>query len=428
MKTRSMRQFAGLLRARLPELRLSTIADPRDRRGRRWRLQSLLNMLVLGLMSGRKSLREVELLSEEMSVAMRRLMGVSRRVADTTLRELACRLPIDGVRASLHRLIRQARRRKALEPVGFPFHVVAMDGKATAVPCWDPLYAQKHTPEDPSQQPYGLVRTVSSTLVSAAGRPCIDAIPIRPSTNEMGAFERAFTELVSTYGDLFRVITYDAGAASEANARVVVEHAKDYVFRVRNEQQHMWRVMSELLATKMPVTESIETLNNARQVRRRLTLMRVHDHSGLRHNTLWPHARTILRIDTEEDSRGVTTLLDSRYYASSLPPEVLTNEQWLALIRAHWGVENNCHHTLDAQFREDEKPWIEMDAQGTLAIMLLRRIACSMLSLFRAVTLRSEDMRATPWKDLMRGIYNTAIAATDQAISGLRVRMTTACG
>ncbi len=33
--------------------------------------------------------------------------------------------------------------------------------------------------------PFGLVRTVTRSLVSAAGRPCIDAISIPAGTNEV---------------------------------------------------------------------------------------------------------------------------------------------------------------------------------------------------------------------------------------------------
>jgi hypothetical protein len=41
---------------------------------------------------------------------------------------------------------------------------------------------------------------------------------------------------------------------------------------------------------------------------------------------------------------------DDRMYVSSLDPGRLTAEQWLLLVRSHWGVENQCHHTLDTDF------------------------------------------------------------------------------
>jgi hypothetical protein len=74
-------------------------------------------------------------------------------------------------------VVKTAHRRKALPVVGLPFHAVALDGKATALPCWDDQYVQRHQPED--GLPYGLMRTVTAALVTALGLPCIDAIPVR---------------------------------------------------------------------------------------------------------------------------------------------------------------------------------------------------------------------------------------------------------
>jgi hypothetical protein len=49
---------------------------------------------------------------------------------------------LDGVHAVLHRAIRAAWRRKALEPVGVPFGVVALAGRATALPCINRRFIQ----------------------------------------------------------------------------------------------------------------------------------------------------------------------------------------------------------------------------------------------------------------------------------------------
>jgi hypothetical protein len=68
-----------------------------------------------------------------------------------------------------------------------------------------------------------------------------------------------------------------------------------------------------------------------------------------------------------------------------------TGEQWLSLVRHHWGVENNCHNTFDAMFHEDDKPRIELNPQGTVVMMLLRRISYTLLTLFRAKTQHSDE-------------------------------------
>ncbi|HSM91711.1 MAG TPA: ISAs1 family transposase, partial [Anaeromyxobacteraceae bacterium] len=91
----------------------------------------------------------------------------------------------------------------------------------------------------------------------------------------------------------------------------------------------------------------------------------------------------------------------------------------------HWGVESN-HHTLDTAFDEDDRPWIEADANGMLAVLLLRRIAYTLLALYRAVTLRSDGHRAMRWKTLLQKVRDVLIAATEDQLAGLRLRETAA--
>jgi hypothetical protein len=136
-------------------------------------------------------------------------------------------VPLDGLRAVLRRAVRAACRRKALAPVGLPLSVVAMDGKATSLPTLNHPLVQNDVPEE--GLPHGLVRTVTSALVSAAGRPCLDAVPIPGQTNEVGYFQAAFRRLVRSYDKLFDFVTYDAGGFSRANADAVIAAGKDYL-------------------------------------------------------------------------------------------------------------------------------------------------------------------------------------------------------
>ena len=137
----------------------------------------------------------------------------------------------------------------------------------------------------------------------------------------------------------------------------------------------------------------------------------------------WEHLRTVLRVESEQlDSNGHRIAYENRYFLSSLSLARLSAAQWLLLVRRHWGVENNCHHTLDAVFREDEHPWIESEPQGALAVLLLRRIAYNLLSLFRSVTQRSEEHRASPWRLLIAYLRHALVASTEADIEQLRTR------
>ena len=139
----------------------------------------------------------------------------------------------------------------------------------------------------------------------------------------------------------------------------------------------------------------------------------------------WDHLRTVLQVESERITPDGNDSLEQRYYISSLRYGRLSADQWLELVRRHWGVENANHWVFDAILREDDHPWIH-EPRGMLAVMVLRRIAINLLALFRCVTQRSEDKRTMPWKDLMWDFYDALVSATDAQAAGLRARNTAA--
>lgn len=192
---RMRRRMVGMLKARLPEAQLGEVEDPRDSRGKRWQLAAFLTAVVTGVAVGCKSLAAVEALTAEMSPAVRRRLGIRRRIADTTMRDALVKVEPQKLRRSLHAQTKAAHRRKALEPDGLPFGVAAMDGKGSTATAWDRKYAQKQT-HSAGLGAVGLVRAATCSLVSSKARACIDAIPIPASTNEMGHFPAAFKSLM----------------------------------------------------------------------------------------------------------------------------------------------------------------------------------------------------------------------------------------
>ena len=86
MDGRMNRRMVGLLAARVPELHLERVPDPRRAHGRKWTLRSLLGAMLVGLVAGCRSLAVAESLTDEMSSAARRALGLRRRAPDTTMR------------------------------------------------------------------------------------------------------------------------------------------------------------------------------------------------------------------------------------------------------------------------------------------------------------------------------------------------------
>ncbi len=427
MNVRMTRRVAGMLGARLAEVGFEQVADPRKSQTRvKWSLEELLTAATLGMTAGCRSLAETETLTDEMSPAMRRRLSIRGRIPDTTQRDTLVRVEPDELRSVLGRQVSQAHRRKALLPHGLPFGVVAMDGKVTAIPAWDEAYAQKQT-HSAGKGAHGAVRMYTSALISSRAVVCLDAAPIPSATNEMGHFPKMLERLVASYKGkrLFRLVATDAGACSKANAEHIVDtHGLEYLLALKSPQLELWREATRLLATRS-AKDADATSNDV--VGREMVTRRVYLTEDMVGYHDWDHLRVVLRVESERKDIATGKLIEqkaedcNRYYLCSLERNQLRDEQWLDLVRRYWGVENQCHHTWDTAFREDERPWIVTEPQGTVVLMLLRRIAYNALALFRSVTQRSEERRATPWKTLLRWVYNTLIAARSHDLDGMRM-------
>jgi len=422
---RMTRRIAGLLNARLPDAQLDAVADPRHARGKRWkRLAVLLRATVAAMLAGRHSTRETEALTDELSLPMRRLLHIGRRLPDTTLRStLIAIAPVELRRCLVHQ-VRAAHRRKALAAVALPFGQVAIDGKCTAVGSWDNAYSQRQR-HSAGPGAHGIVRTLTAALVSGRATVCLDAAPIPPATNEGGHFPTALRELVQAYGslELFRLVSADAGLCSRANAAAVRSYDLHYLFGLKQDHPTLLAEAQRVLAHRrvQSVAQTEDTVG-AHAVTRRLFLT-----TELAQYDGWAHLQTVLRVQslTHRHADGQLVCDENRYFLSSLPVDALSPAQWLCAVRRHWAVENDCHNVWDKLLREDDQPWIvagDGACQGTLNVMLLRRVAFNLLALFRNVTQRSDERRLTPWLDLARWIYNALISAQPADIRGLRQR------
>lgn len=425
--SRKTRRMAGVLSARLPEIGLEQVADARSPQGIRWRkLEPLLAAPLVAMAAGLKSFADAEKLTEEMSPAMRRKLGISRRIPDTTMRNTAVKLSPEEFREALRRQTKAAHKRKALMPDGFPFGVAALDGKYTAIDAWDDDYSQRQSGAE-GHDSYGLVRTFNCSLVSSRAKVCIDASPIPSHTNEMGHFTKVVDALVDGYKHtrLFAMVSADAGSCSEENGRHVTSCGLHYIFGLKGSQPTLQTEARALLARRTPDECDAKTVDirGRYEITRRLYMTT--EMAGFLD---WTHLQTTLRVESEmvdiETGKAVEQDEDdvNRYFISSLEGDRLTPSQWLKLVRMHWGVENNCHNTWDTAFEEDDRRWITADPKGAMNVMLLRRLAYNMLALFRSVTQRSEENRMTPWRDILRWVYNTLIGAQETDLAGLRER------
>ena len=391
---------------RAPVYQFDLITDPRDPRGQRWPLLSLLWALFYGMLAGCRTLRQVEDLTDELGPTGRR--RVPRRVPDTTLADLIPHLDAEQWRQVLHRQVRTLWRGKCLRPVKLPCGVVSIDGKGMGALDHDADgTAQKaHRAHDGSC--YWLGRTLRAVLTSAVARTALDQMPIGTKTNEMGMFKPFFSGLMAAYGggDLFEIATVDAGMTSKANAEVVAAAQKGYVMALKGTQPELYAEAKRLLdpLTAGPPCAQTEDRAQGRLIRR--SLYRTCEIAGY-HD--WTHLRQAWLVRQERIEAGGRVTVEDRYFLTNLHVGRLSGAQSLQVVRGHWGIENDCFWSLDAQFGEDSLPWVTA-GRAVEVLGLLRLLAYNLLQLCRKRHLRPRRPRgpepAPPaWQQVFRWVW-----------------------
>lgn len=422
VSNRRIRRMAGLMHRSFSDDLLKRVTDPRSRQGRRWKDSCpLLRATLLALACGCKGPAELEMLTARLSKTVRRLLGIRSRVPDTTIRDFLVQVSVEEMQDLLSIVGYDAWRRKMLpKHAAFPFHVLSMDGKYPSFN--DPsahTYLQPRHDQETGAYLSSVIRTVTGTLVTAPGRPILGAVPVPRQTNEMGAFQKALGDAVKTYGRLFDVVMYDAGACSEANAQAVRTAGKHYFFQIADPRWTLYTGAASLLKQTPVFARTEAAASSSERVVRELSLYAVDPSQDA--TLLWSHTRTLFKVSSKTYQNGACVGTQTRYFVSSLPSTTLDPQRWLELVVMRWGVETS-HQILDTVFAEDARPWFKKDAQGALVLMLLRRIVYTVLTLFKARTQRSEDKRQVPWRELFEDIRDALKMATDPDVMGLRRR------
>jgi hypothetical protein len=428
---RLIRRTAGFLASYFCDDLLGRVTDPRSAQGRSWKsCLPLLKAVTLGLASRCGGLGEVEEMTQEMFSSVRKLVGIPSTVPDTTLRDFLCKLDPEELSKLIYVAGYDAWRRKAFRRFeGFGFHAVSMDGKyptlrdvgdAKSKNYEKSKYLQIHHDED-GNPTHGTVRTINSTLATAVGRPLLGSVPVPGHTNEQVAFKKAFGDLVRIYGKLFKLVMYDAGAASESNADIVRKAGKHYFFHIADERWVMHQTVALLLRKKTPVAREEKIISDTERVVREISMMSVRETP--KSVTLWKHVRTVFKVYSEHYEDGQLTATETRYFVTSMDASELSADKWLELIVLRWGIET-VHQILDipSAFQEDDRPWITKDARGALAVMLLRRLVYALMTLHKHVSLRSEESCVAPWRQLMKWVRKVMEWPNSDELAGLRAR------
>lgn len=397
--------------------------DPRSRNSSiAW--SSIGGWLLLGMVVGAKSLRDVEELSDDGSM-IRRQLRLSKRVSDTTMYDAIAKLKEGELQDSLTRQILAAHRRGHLRPESLPMGVIAIDGKNLSTVRRQPYLAENHPAVQVVKQGkagrHGLVRGFRAHLVSAKARVCVLQETIPAHTNEMGHILETWRRLKAAYGhtNLFEVLAADAGNCSQELGREINADNFGYFFALKSNNADLHREAKRLLDDAKADFERVERRNGKVETRR-LYRAKLGDNGWLK----WDHARLLIRVERVVSSDdGQQTKVGNRYFVTNLRHGRLSPEGWLTLVRRYWDVENAGHWTADAIWKEDKTraPW-RADPASIVVLGLLRMMGLNIARMLRRGLRRARaPNRPLSWNKLCELLNRYLVGLVHVELKGVPV-------
>lgn len=178
------------------------------------------------------------------------------------------------------------------------------------------------------------------------------------------------------------LVTIDAMGCQTEIARQIVAQGGDYLLAVKTNQGHLHEDITFLFACAEQTefrgidSDHAQTVSQGHGRMEKRECWIIDDPKQLefiRNHQEWAKLETIVMIRTQRQEGSKSTTQD-RYFISSLQTDA---SHILTAKRAHWGVENHLHWTLDVAFREDDHQLGLGNGPANFA--LLRHMALSLL-------------------------------------------------
>ena len=145
------------------------------------------------------------------------------------------------------------------------------------------------------------------------------------------------------------IISIDAIGCQKEIASQIVEKGADYIIAVKDNQERLREdITSSFTVIKPESTDKQTEKNSGRIESRKCSVMT--NLKMIENKSEWEGIKSIVQI---ESTRFINQQkqAETRYYISSLNK---SSEEFNALIRSHWGIENSLHWILDVNFDEDK--------------------------------------------------------------------------
>ncbi|MFI5844761.1 ISAs1 family transposase [Catenuloplanes sp. NPDC051500] len=311
---------------------LAAIPDPRDPRGVRYPLTSLLAVAVCAVLAGASSFAAITDWLRDLDESGQTRLGFTSGIpAGTTVWRLLTRLD-DRL---LSRILAGWLHARTSPPAARPARyrtVITIDGKT--------LRGAR-----PDGRQVHLLSALDTSIGIVLAQVTVDA-----KSNEIPAFTPLLDAVERVLGTLAGVLfTADAMHTQTGHADEVHRRHAHLLVQAKGNQPTLLAQLKHLPWAQIPAGDRTRDHRHGRRETRTVKAVTVATPGGI----LFPHAQQAIRITRTRIVNGKTSR-ETVYLAITLSAGQATARDLQAWIRRHWHIENRVHHVRDVTFREDQ--------------------------------------------------------------------------
>jgi predicted transposase YbfD/YdcC len=311
---------------------LVAVPDPRDPRGRRYPLVSVLAVAVCAVLAGACTFTAITDWVRDQDRSVWGRLGFTDRVpAATTVWRLLIRVDADALSQVLARWLRV--RTAPVVVAGRRWRlVIAVDGKV-----------ERGARLADGRQVHLLSAYDTSTGIVLA------QVQIPAKSNEIPAFTPLLRRVAAQLGSLKDIlIVADALHAQTGHAELLAAAGGNLMVAVKGNQPKLFAQLKALPWTQVPVGDQTRDTGHGRKETRTVKAITIKTPGGLG----FPHAQQAVRITRTRTIKGRTTR-ETAYLTVSLPAEQAQPADLGTWARSEWHIENRVHYVRDVTLRED---------------------------------------------------------------------------
>ena len=328
---------------------IKLVKDFRKNQGKRHELWVVLTIIILAMLTGNVSYREIDNFRKAEENNLIKLLGIPAKKLPSysTIRRVMIGIKLIDIQSFFQLIVEKYYREKA------ELDWITIDGKSL-----------KNTLTNQENEQQNMLIMVS--WFSQETKLVIKAESFESKQGSENAKVRSMIENCDLVNKIF---TLDALHCSQETTQAIIESKNDYLITVKGNQIKLHNRLKQLAKIKKPLTVYQSKDNShGRYVVRKIS---VFDGHQVKHKN-YPHLRSFIEVE-RIGFRGNKEYHQTLYYISS---QKLNAKTFAKKIQEHWLIENQVHWVKDVIFNEDKSriKGIDVAEKFSLLVTLILNI------------------------------------------------------